>query len=66
MRMPQTQLNLSQKGQVCQEKVQSAVNAALNTSATFLGPQMGGHQDDPSDPGPINGAYNFIYFASDV
>ena len=50
-----TQLNLSQKGQVCEAKVQSAVNTALSTA--FLRPQMGGHQDDPSDPGLINGAY---------
>jgi RHS repeat-associated protein len=64
--LPQRQLNLSKKGQVCQEKVQGAVNAALNSSTTFLGPQMGGHQDDPSDPGLINGAYNFIYFAPGV
>ncbi len=63
---PQTQLNLSQKGQVCEAKVQSAVNTALNTSTTFLGPQMGGHQDDPRDPGLINGAYNFIFFAPGV
>jgi len=63
---PQSQLNLSQKGQVCEAKVQSAVNTALNTSTLFLGPQMGGHHDDPSDPGLINGAYNFNYFAPGV
>jgi RHS repeat-associated protein len=58
--------NLSQKGKVCEQKVQNAVNAALDTSSTYVGPQMGGHQDDPSDPGLINGAYNFIFFAPGV
>ena len=59
---PQT-LTLSPQGQDCLAKVQSAVNSALNTSTAFLGPQMGGHQDDPSDPGLINGAYNFNFRA---
>jgi hypothetical protein len=63
---PQTQPKPSPNGQVCQEKVQNALDAALNTSATILGPQMGGHQDDPHDPGLINGAYNFVFFARGV
>jgi RHS repeat-associated protein len=62
---PQT-LTLSPQGQDCLAKVQSAVNSALNTSTAFLGPQMGGHQDDPSDPGLINGAYNFNFRAPGV
>ncbi len=57
--------NLSQKGQVCQEKVQSAVNAALNTSSQFQGPELDNNLD-ASQPGLINGAYNFNYFAPGV
>ena len=57
--------NLSQKGQVCQEKVQSAVNAALNTSSQFQGPELENNLD-ASQPGLINGAYNFNYFAPGV
>jgi RHS repeat-associated protein len=56
---------LSPKGQVCQEKVQSALNTALNTSAQFQGPELEGNRDR-SEPGLINGAYNFNYFVPGV
>ena len=56
---------LSPKGQVCQEKVQGALNAALNTSTQFQGPELQGNNDS-SQPGLINGAYNFNYFVPGV
>jgi RHS repeat-associated protein len=65
-RKPQTTGSpLSPKGQVCQEKVQGALNAALNTSTQFQGPELQGN-NDPSQPGLINGAYNFNYFVPGV
>jgi RHS repeat-associated protein len=56
---------LSPKGQVCENKVQNAVNSALNTSTQFLGPELD-NNSDASQPGLINGAYNFNYFAPGV
>jgi RHS repeat-associated protein len=62
---PDVPFNLSPRGQDCLTKVQSAVNAALNTSTTFKGPQLA-KNTDPNDPGLINGAYNFDFVAPGV
>ena len=55
--------SLSQKGKVCEAKVESALNGALkNTHVQFRGPELEQNLD-PSEPGLIHGAYNFNYFA---
>ena len=49
--------------QNCQAKIQGAVNNALNTNSTFLGPTVG---PGMNSMGFRNGAYNFNYFAPGV
>jgi hypothetical protein len=46
----------------CQAKVQSAVNSALGTQTTYLGPTAG--MSDPNlGPGARGGAFNYNFFA---
>ncbi len=54
---------LTPQAQGCQAKIQGAVNNALNTNSTFLGPTAG---PGMSPMGYRNGAYNFNYFAPGV
>ena len=54
---------LTPQAQGCQAKIQGAVNNALNTNSTFLGPTVGPGMDSM---GFRNGAYNFNYFAPGV
>ncbi|MGA9669721.1 MAG: RHS repeat-associated core domain-containing protein, partial [Terracidiphilus sp.] len=54
---------LTPQAQGCQAKIQGAVNNALNTNSTFLGPTTG---PGMSPMGYRNGAYNFNYFAPGV
>jgi len=54
---------LPPRAQTCENKIQGAVNNALNTNTTYLGPTVG---PGINDVGFRNGAYNFNYFAPDI
>jgi RHS repeat-associated protein len=54
---------LSPQAQACENKIQGAVNNALNISTTYLGPTSG---PGMNSEGYRNGAYNFNYFAPGV
>jgi hypothetical protein len=54
---------LSPQAQACENKIQGAVNNALNTNSTYLGPTTG---PGLSPMGYRNGAYNFNFFAPGV
>jgi hypothetical protein len=54
---------LSPQAQACENKIQGAVNSALNTNSNYLGPTTG---PGLSPMGYRNGAYNFNFFAPGV
>ncbi len=54
---------LSPRAQACENKIQGAVNSALNTNSNYLGPTTG---PGLSPMGYRNGAYNFNFFAPGV
>jgi RHS repeat-associated protein len=54
---------LSPQAQACENKIQGAVNSALNTNSTYLGPTVG---PGMNSMGYRNGAYNFNFFAPGV
>ena len=54
---------LTPQAQTCENKIQGAVNSALNTNSNYLGPTTGPGMDAM---GFRNGAYNFNYFAPGV
>ena len=54
---------LSPQAQACENKIQGAVNNALNTNSNYLGPTTG---PGLSPVGYRNGAYNFDFFAPGV
>jgi RHS repeat-associated protein len=54
---------LSPQAQACENKIQGAVNSALNTNSTYLGPTVG---PGMNSMGYRNGAYNFNFFGPGV
>jgi len=54
---------LTPQAQACENKIQGAVNNALNTNSTYLGPTAG---PGMNSMGYRNGAYNFNFFAPGV